>query len=95
MAKQQIAETLSKLSSKNEVKYSVYLTAIVVFFILILFPPILGIIIKWNALSAVLQKPQITERALAAILNSFTVALLVSVMNVAAAIPLAWLIARG
>jgi len=41
-----LLEHLDKLSSKSTVKYGVYVTAVVLFFALILIPPILGIIIK-------------------------------------------------
>jgi len=83
------------LSSKKAVKYGVYLAAITVFFALVLLPPILGIIIKWNTMQQVLNQPELMSRALSAIENSFTVALFVSTIDVVAGIPMAWLITRG
>ena len=95
MPKHRITETLDVLSSKKSVKYGVYLTAVIVFFALVLLPPILGIIIKWNAMQQVLDQPERMSRALSAIGNSFTVALFVSTIDLVAGIPMAWLITRG
>jgi thiamine transport system permease protein len=90
-----LVERLDRLSSKRIVKYGVYLTAVVLFFALILLPPILGIIIKWGAMQEVFGDSELTARALDAVKNSFVVAVLVSVLDVAAGIPMAWLIARS
>jgi len=95
LSKPKIAETLDRLSSKKAVKYGVYLAAVVIFFALILLPPILGIIIKWNTMQQVLNQPELLSRALNAIENSFTIALLVSTIDVITGIPMAWLITRG
>jgi thiamine transport system permease protein len=83
------------LSSKKAAKYATYLAAVIVFFVLILFPPIIGIVIKWSAIQQVLDQPPLMGRALSAVANSFAVALLVSVLDVLAGIPMAWLITRG
>ncbi len=95
MPKLKITEALDRLSSKKTVRYGVYLTAVTIFFALILLPPILGIIIKWNTMQQVLNQPQLMARALSAIENSFTVALFVSALDVVTGIPMAWLITRG
>jgi thiamine transport system permease protein len=94
LLKHKITETLDMLSSKKSLKYGVYLAAVIVFFALILLPPILGIIIKWNAMQQVLNQPGLMSRALSAIENSFTIALLVSALDVITGVPMAWLIAR-
>jgi thiamine transport system permease protein len=95
LLKHKITEALDRLSSKKSVKYGVYLTAVTIFFALILLPPILGIIIKWNTMQQVLNQPQLMARALSAIENSFTVALFVSALDIVTGIPMAWLITRG
>jgi thiamine transport system permease protein len=95
LPKLKITDALDRLSSKKTVRYSVYLTAVAIFFALILLPPILGIIIKWNTMQQVLNQPQLMARALSAIENSFTVALFVSALDVVTGIPMAWLITRG
>ncbi len=95
MPKTKMLEALDRLSSRKAVKYGVYLTAVILFFALILLPPILGIIIKWNTMQQVLNQPALMSRALSAVENSFTIALLVSALDVATGVPMAWLITRG
>jgi thiamine transport system permease protein len=86
---------MDKLSSVKVVKYGVYLAAVIVFFALILLPPILGIIIKWSTMEQVLNQPGLVSQALGAIKNSFIVALLVSTLDVITAVPMAWHISRS
>jgi thiamine transport system permease protein len=88
-------ESLDKISSKKIVKLGVYITAIIVFFALILLPPILGIIIKWSAMQQILNEPKYMTRALNAVENSFLIAFFVSIIDIIAGLPMAWLIARG
>jgi thiamine transport system permease protein len=95
LPKPKITEALDRLSSNSVVKYGVYLIATIVFFVLILLPPILGIIIKWSAIQEVLSQSELVARALVAIQNSFIVALLASALDVITGVPMAWLIARG
>jgi thiamine transport system permease protein len=90
-----MSEALDRLSSRKAVKYGVYLTAVILFFALILLPPILGIIIKWNTMQQVLNQPALMSRALSAVENSFIIALFVSALDVATGVPMAWLITRG
>lgn len=90
-----ITNALNALSSREPVKYVVYLSALFVFFMLILLPPVFGIAIKWGSIQAVLDQPQLVSQALGAIANSFWVALIVSALDLVAGIPMAWLITRG
>jgi ABC-type sulfate transport system permease component len=83
------------LSSKKALKYAMYLAAIIVFLALILLPPIIGIFTKGDTLQQVFNQPSIMDRALIAVTNSFIIALIVSALDVAAGVPLAWLITRG
>jgi thiamine transport system permease protein len=86
---------LNALSSRKSAKYIVYVSALVLFFVLILLPPIFGIVIKWGAIESVLGQPDLTSRALNAIEASFVVAIIVSALDLIAGIPMAWLITRG
>jgi len=95
MVQRKITDALNVLSSKKIVKYAMYLAAVILFLVLILVPPILGIAIKWGTIGQVLDQPQLIGRALSSVANSFAVALLVSVLDVLAGIPMAWLITRG
>ena len=89
-----VRTALDNLSSKKSVKYAVYLIAVALFFALILLPPILGIFLKWDTMQQVLSQPDRVSRALTAVENSFTVALLVSAIDLVTGVPMAWLIAR-
>jgi len=92
---QKIHETLDKLSARSPVRYAVYASAIILFFMLILFPPIAGIIIKRDNIQFILEQSALVSRALNAIQNSFIIALIVGFFDLLAGIPMAWLIARG
>jgi thiamine transport system permease protein len=95
VAKSRITTVLDALSSKRSIKYLIYSVAVLVFLALILLPPILGIFIKWNSMQQVLKLPTLVNRTLTAVANSFIIALLVSALDLATGIPMAWLIARG
>ena len=77
------------------IKNSMYLLSIIIFFMLILLPPILGIIIKWNSIGDVLNQSNLLSEALNAIAMSFAVAFFVSFIDLVAGIPMAWMITRG
>ncbi len=94
MLKQRIEALLDTLSSRKSIRYTVYLTAVILFFALILLPPILGIVIKWDTMNQVFNQPELLSRTLNAVGNSFAVAILVSAIDIISGIPLAWLIAR-
>jgi len=94
LPKPKVTEVLDTLSSRKGIKYGVYVIAVIVFFALILLPPILGIVLKWNTIQQVLGQPELTSRALSAVENSFAIGLLVSTIDVVTGIPMAWLIAR-
>lgn len=95
MPKPKITKTLDDLSSKSAIRNTVYLTSIIIFFALILLPPILGIIIKWGAMQQVINTPELMSNALNAVSMSFAVAFLVSFVDVVAGLPMAWMITRG
>jgi len=90
-----ITKFLDSASSKSSVRYALYLGSIIFFFALILIPPILGIVLKWNTMAETLRDPTLVSRATAAIYASFAIAIFVSVIDVVAGLPTAWLVARG
>jgi thiamine transport system permease protein len=91
----ELTKELDKLSSIPAIKYGVYITAVVLFFALILIPPILGILIKLETIRDVFGNSELFTRALNAVRNSFAIAVFVSALDVAAGVPMAWFIARG
>jgi thiamine transport system permease protein len=95
LLRSKITEALDRFSSRKRIRYGVYFSAILVFFALILLPPLLGIAIKWDSMSQVLSQPELVSRALTAVSNSFLIALLVSAIDLLAGLPMAWIISRG
>ena len=87
--------TLNALSSKKPLKYTLYLSAIIVFFAIILIPPIIGILTKAGSVQNIFNEPALMNVALGAIANSFIIGLIVSALDLLAGVPLAWFIARG
>ncbi len=92
---ERVTKILDRLSSRKSVKYGVYASAVIIFFALILVPPLAGIFIKWDNIQFILAQPTLVSRALGSIQNSFIIALLVSALDLIAGIPMAWLITRG
>ena len=88
-------DILNKLSSKKPLKYTLYLSAIIIFLALILIPPIIGIVIKIPTLQNIANQPALMNTALGAISNSFIIGLIVAALDLLAGVPLAWLITRS
>lgn len=86
---------LDSLSSKPVVRYVIYSFSVIFFFALILIPPILGIVLKWNTMGQIFGEPSLMSRATAAIYASFAIAIFVSIIDIVAGLPTAWLITRG
>ena len=88
-------KTLDKLSSKKPIKYAVYLSAITFFIAVILLPPLMGIILKWNLIGQIFDAPELLDKAVHAIYASFGIAFLVSIIDIITGLPFAWYIVRG
>ena len=90
-----VSQKLNTWSSKKPLKYTLYLSAVIIFFAIILIPPIIGILIKANTIQNVFDQPALMNQALGAISNSFVIALIVAASDLLAGVPLAWLITRS
>lgn len=90
-----LMQKLNRLSSRRPIKYTLYLSAIILFLGLILIPPIFGIVLKFDTIQYVIDKPELMGTAYTAIINSFVIALIVAALDLIAGIPMAWLISRG
>ncbi len=95
MAGSNIIKFLDSLSSRSSVRYLIYLCSLAFFFALILIPPILGIVLKWNTMADIFGNSSLMSRATSAIYASFAIALFVSFIDVVAGLPMAWFITRG
>ncbi|MCW4037017.1 MAG: ABC transporter permease subunit, partial [Candidatus Bathyarchaeota archaeon] len=92
---QTLVERLDKVSSRPWANRALYASAMLFLFVFIILPPILGTTFKLGLVSDVLRDRALLERARSAIFWSFAVASLVALLDLLAALPLAWLIARG
>lgn len=90
-----ITKILDLLSSKPVIRYLIYSSSTIFFFALILVPPILGILLKWNLMGQVFTDQSLTSRAISAISASFLIAIFVSIVDIVAGLPMAWFIVRG
>lgn len=95
MAGFKITKILDSLSSKPVIRYVIYSSSTIVFFALILIPPVLGILLKWNLIGQVFTNSSLTSQAMSAIFASFLIAIVVSVVDVVAGLPMAWFIVRS
>jgi len=95
LAGSNIIKFLDSLSSKSSVRYLIYSCSLVFFFALILVPPILGIVLKWNTMADIFGNSSLMSRATSAIYASFAIALFVSFIDMIAGLPMAWFITRG
>jgi len=86
---------IDNISSLNSIKCLVYASSIIFFIALILLPPITGILIYAEQINVVLYEPDLLARANRAIVQSFVTASIVAILDLIAALPLAWLIVRS
>jgi len=90
-----LLNALNGLSSRKPLKYTLYLSAVIIFFAVILVPPIIGILTKAGSIQNVFDNPELMNTALNAIAASFVIGLVVSALDLLAGVPLAWYITRG
>jgi len=90
-----LVKTLDSFSSKPILRNLTYSAAVIFFFVLILIPPILGIVFKWDIIGQILESPSLMSRAMSAIYASLAIAIFVSMTDVVFGLPFAWFIARG
>jgi len=90
-----VGRFLGVLSSKRSIRSLIYACAVIFFFALVLFPPIFGILLKWNLIGQIFENLDLMSRAMPAIYASFAIALFVSIIDVVAGLPMAWFIWKG
>lgn len=85
---------LDRLSANRRVSDLIYAFSVIFFFGFVLIPPMLGILLKLDKIAEIIHDPVLLARSQSAISWSFIVALIVSTLDLALGIPLAWLIVR-
>lgn len=90
-----LSHLLNRWSTKKPIKNTLYISAIIFFFAIILIPPIIGIFTKVGSLQNAFEYPEFLSTSLGAIANSFIIGLIVASLDLLAGLPLAWIITRG
>lgn len=85
---------IDKLSARANVARSVYFAAIVFFLLIIVTPAIAGIVFRLATLSNLTLSVSLIHRMIDAVAWSFVIGVFVSLLDVLAGVPLAWLIVR-
>ena len=86
---------LDRLSSINLIKYMIYASSVIFFFAIIFFPPLAGILGNIRQIAVIYKEPNLLARANLAIAQSFIMAFTVAILDLIAALPLAWFIVRS
>ena len=89
-----LLDKLDKVSSSRHITSTMYISSVGFFFIIVFFPPLLGILTQWASIFQIFEQPELLARAQSVIFASFAIALGVSALDIVAGLPLAWLIAR-
>ncbi len=89
-----ILSSLDDFSARPLVRRVVYLAAVIFFVAIVLIPPIVGVVLKYGLLGETLRDSSLVSRAQSAIAASFIIAFVVSLLDLIAGIPTAWLIVR-
>jgi len=90
-----LTRLLDTLSSKPIIRYLIYSSSAIFFFAVILIPPILGILLKWNLIGQIFENPDLMASAVSAIQASFAIAIFVSIIDIVLGLPMAWYIVRS
>jgi thiamine transport system permease protein len=91
---EKVLASLDELSSNTVVRRGVYAGALFFFIFIIMIPPLVGILLKWNLIGETIQDPILVARAQNAIAASFAIAFVVSMLDLLAGLPMAWLIVK-
>jgi len=86
---------LDSVSGSRSVRVITYGTGILFFLVIVFVPPVFGILLGWPKILEMLSYPDLMTRAGSAIAASFAIAVPVSLLDLAAGLPLAWFIVRS
>ncbi len=86
---------LESMSGSRNARILAYGLGVLFFLVVIFVPPVFGILLGWSKILDMLSYPDLVTRAGSAIVASFTIAAVVSLLDLAAGLPLAWFIVRS
>jgi len=86
---------LDSVSGSRDARIAAYALGILFFLVIVFVPPVFGILLGWSRIFEMLSYPHLLSRGGWAIVASFTIAVTVSLMDLAAGLPMAWFIVRS
>lgn len=87
--------SLDSASRSRRVRIAAYALGILFFLTIVFVPPVFGILLGWSKIFEMFAHPDLIDRGVSAIVASFTIAVAVSLMDLAAGLPMAWFIVRS
>ena len=86
---------LDSASASRGARVFAYALGILFFLTIVFVPPVFGILLGWSKIFEIVAYPELLGRSASAIVASFTIAVVVSLFDLAAGLPLAWFIVRS
>ena len=86
---------LDSVSGSHSARIATYAIGVLFFLVIVFVPPVFGILLGGSKIFEMLSHPDLLNRAGSAIAASFAIAVTVSLMDLAAGLPMAWFIVRS
>ena len=93
--KRRVVLFLDSISGSRTARVVAYALGILFFLTIVFVPPVFGILLGWSKIFEIVSYPDLLRRGAWAIVASFTIAVSVSLMDLAAGLPMAWFIVRS
>jgi thiamine transport system permease protein len=86
---------LDSISGSRGARIAAYAIGVLFFLVIVFVPPVFGILLGGSKIFEMLSNPDLLNRGGSAIAASFAIAVTVSLMDLAAGLPMAWFIVRS
>jgi len=86
---------LDSISGSRSARIVAYAIGVLFFLVIVFVPPVFGILLGGSKIFEMLSHPDLLNRGGSAIVASFAIAVTVSLMDLAAGLPMAWFIVRS
>lgn len=86
---------LDSISGSRSARIVAYAIGVLFFLVIVFVPPVFGILLGGSKIFEMLSHPDLLNRGGSAIAASFAIAVTVSLMDLAAGLPMAWFIVRS
>jgi thiamine transport system permease protein len=93
--KRRVVLALDSASGSRAARIAAYAVGILFFLVIVFVPPVFGVLLGWSKIFEMVSHPDLLNRGAWAIFSSFTIAITVALMDLAAGLPLAWFLVRS